>query len=223
MICGENRQFDPHTFLTGAGPGRRVVQYRKKQLIFAQGESATALFYVQRGQVKLTVLSVQGKEATITLLGAGDFLGESCIGRDRPVHTASAHAITDGCALKIERDTLLEVLHSQRAFSDFLIAYLVSRNNRVQDDLVNQLFNSAEKRLARILLSMARFGKEEKSDLILPRISQETLAEMVGTSRSRVSVFMNRFKKQGLVEYDRELELKVHSSRLSELLQDEGG
>jgi CRP/FNR family cyclic AMP-dependent transcriptional regulator len=218
MVCNDKRPFDAQAFLSEAGPGRSLLTYRKKEFICVQGGSATALFYLQRGRTKLTVLSEQGKEAAINLLGAGDFIGESCIAQHWAVHTASALAITDCSVLRIEKRTMLEVLHNEPSLSDLFMSYLVARNDRVQDALVDQLFNSAERRLARILLSLVRFGKEEQPAILVPRVSQETLAEMVGTSRPRVNILMNRFKKKGFVEYHSDLELKVHSSRLSQFL-----
>ena len=220
MIPANTRSFDNEAAWAFAGFGNRVVHFRKKQLIFAQGDSASALFHILHGQIKLTVLSAEGKEATLTLLGGGDFIGESCMEPEGSLHTVSAQAITDCSVVRMERNVVFEMLRNQPEFSRLLIAYLVARNHQAQDDLVNHLFNSAEKRLARILLSLARFGKNTNSELILPRISQETLAEMVGTSRSRVNIFMNRFRRRGLVQYDSELELKVHSSRLHEMLHD---
>ena len=219
MLCNDKRPFDAQAFLSEVGPGRSLQKYRKKEFICVQGDSATALFYLQRGRTKITVLSEQGKEAAITLLGAGDFIGESCIAQDWPVHTASALAITDCTVLRIEKRTMLEVLRHEPSVSDLFISRLVARNDRLQDALVDQLFNSADRRLARILLSLVRFGKQEQPAILIPRVSKETLAEMVGTSRPRVNILMNRFKRQGFVEYYSELELKVHSLRLSEFLR----
>jgi CRP/FNR family transcriptional regulator, cyclic AMP receptor protein len=218
MLGDDKRAFDAQAFLSQAGPGRSPRIFRKKEFICVQGDPATALFYLQNGRTKLTVLSEQGKEAAITLLGAGDFIGENCIASHWPVHTASAMAITECTVMRIEKRTMLDVLHHQPEVSDLFISYLVARNDRVQDALVDQLFNSAERRLARILLSLVRFGRREQPAFLIPRISQETLAEMVGTSRPRVNILMNRFKRQGFVEYHSELELKVHSSRLNQFL-----
>ena len=220
MIPANARTLDNGGVSTLVEFGNRLVHFHVKALIFAQGESASALFYIKQGQIKLTVLSAEGKEATLTLLGGGDFIGESCMGPEGSLHTASAQAVTDCWVVRMERSTVWEMLQHQPEFSRRFVAYLVARNNRAQDDLVNHLFNPAEKRLAWILLSLARFGKNENSQLVLPRVSQETLAEMVGTSRSRVNVFMNRFKRKGVVQYDHEMELKVHCSRLHELLHD---
>jgi CRP/FNR family transcriptional regulator, cyclic AMP receptor protein len=218
MSPRKERTFDPKTFLAQAGLGRTILQYPKNKVIFAQGEPCDAVFYIQDGRAKLTVLSVRGKEATIALLGPGDFMGESCITSDQPLRMSSASPLTDCRILRIEKTTMLKVLHREHAFSDLLVAYLVSRNNHIQEDLVDQLFNSAEKRLARILLLLARFGKEGRSESVIPKISQETLAEMVGTTRARVNFFMNRFRQLGLIDYNGGLE--VHSSLLDIVLHD---
>jgi CRP/FNR family transcriptional regulator, cyclic AMP receptor protein len=218
MSPRKERTFDPKTFLAQAGLGRTILQYPKNKVIFAQGEPCDAVFYIQDGRVKLTVLSTQGKEATIALLGPGDFMGESCITSDQPLRMSSATPLTDCRILRIEKTTMLKVLHREHAFSDLFVAYLVSRNNHIQEDLVDQLFNSAEKRLARILLLLAHFGKEGRSESVIPKISQETLAEMVGTTRARVNFFMNRFRQLGLIDYNGGLE--VHSSLLDIVLHD---
>jgi len=189
-----------------------MLQYPKNKVIFAQGEPSDAVFYIQAGQAKLMVLSTKGKEATIALLGEGDFMGEGCIASNQPIRVASATAITDCCVLRIEREAMLNALHREHAFSDLFVVYLVGRFNQTQADLVDQLFNSAEKRLARILLLLARFGKEGRSENVIPKISQQTLAEMVGTTRARVNFFMNRFRQLGLIDYNGDLE--VHRSLL---------
>jgi len=189
-----------------------MLQYPKNKVIFAQGEPSDAVFYIQAGQAKLMVLSTKGKEATIALLGEGDFMGEGCIASNQPIRVASATAITDCCVLRIEREAMLNALHREHAFSDLFVVYLVGRFNQTQADLVDQLFNSAEKRLARILLLLARFGKEGRSESVIPKISQQTLAEMVGTTRARVNFFMNRFRQLGLIDYNGDLE--VHRSLL---------
>jgi CRP-like cAMP-binding protein len=189
-----------------------MLQYPKNKVIFAQGEPSDAVFYIQAGQAKLMVLSTKGKEATIALLGEGDFMGEGCIASNQPIRVASATAITDCCVLRIEREAMLNALHREHAFSDLFVVYLVGRFNQTQADLVDQLFNSAEKRLARILLLLARFGKEGRSESVIPKISQQTLAEMVGTTRARVNFFMNRFRQLGLIDYNGGLE--VHRSLL---------
>jgi CRP-like cAMP-binding protein len=214
VVC----QGTDRAFLAETGLGRTILQYPKNKVIFAQGSPSDAVFYIQRGRAKLSVLSAHGKEATIALLGEGDFMGEGCMASDQPVRTASATAITDGFALRIEKDAMLKVLHEQHEFSDLFVAYLVGRYNRTQADLVDQLFNSAEKRLARTLLLLARFGKEGRSENVIPKISQETLAEMVGTTRARINFFMNRFRQLGFIEYNGGLE--VHSSLLDIVLHE---
>jgi CRP/FNR family transcriptional regulator, cyclic AMP receptor protein len=218
MPSGKPRMFDPKAFLAQTGLGRIILQYPKNSVIFAQGDRGDAVFYIQTGRAKLTVVSAHGKEATITLLGAGDFVGEGCIASDQPLRAASAIAITDCSVLRIEKDAMLNVLHREHVFSDLFVAYLVARYNQTQADLVDQLFNSAEKRLARTLLLLARFGKEGRSENVIPKISQETLAEMVGTTRARINFFMNRFRQLGFIEYNGGLE--VHSSLLDIVLHE---
>ena len=187
------RLFDPNAFLAQAGIGRTVHHFSQKQTIFSQGERADAVFYIQEGKVRLSVVSKQGKSATIALLGPGDFLGEGCISSDQALRLATATAITRCSVLRIEKNELLRTIHEEHGFSDLFVAYLIERHNRTQADLVDQLFNSSEKRLARALLILARFGKEGRSETLIPDISQETLAEMIGTTRPRVNFFMNRF------------------------------
>jgi CRP-like cAMP-binding protein len=218
MSSGKARTFDPKAFLAQTGLGRTILQYPKNKAIFKQGEPSDAVFYIQTGRAKLTVLSARGKEATIALLGEGDFMGEGSIASDQPLRVASAIAVTDCFVLRIEKDAMLHVLHREHAFSDLLVAYLVRRYNQTQEDLVDQLFNSAEKRLARTLLLLARFGKEERTENVIPKISQETLAEMVGTTRARINFFMNRFRQLGLIDYNGGLE--VHSSLLDIVLHE---
>jgi CRP/FNR family transcriptional regulator, cyclic AMP receptor protein len=188
-----------------------------KKRIFAQGESSDAVFYIQKGKVKLTVVSKSGKEATIGILNEGDFFGEGCLA-GQPLRRCSATAMTDCSVMEIDKKYMLEVLHREHAFSDMFVAYLLTRNLRYEEDLVDQLFNSSEKRLARILLLLAHFGKDGKPEVVIPKISQETLAEMVGTTRPRINFFMNKFRKLGFVRYDGELE--IHSSLLSVVLHD---
>lgn len=209
--------FNPKTFLANIGRGRRLMEFKKKQPIFSQGEPADAVFYIQKGRIKLTVVSRRGKEATIAMLGPGDFCGEGSIA-GQPIRMATAVAISDCSALRIEKGSMMRALHQQHTFSELFVAHLLARNIRYEDDLVDQLFNSSEKRLARILLLLARFGKEGKPELLVPKVSQETLAEMVGTTRSRVSFFMNRFRKMGFIKYNGGLE--VHSSLLNIILHD---
>jgi len=211
-------KFNPDEFLASTGIGKTAHQYGPKQLIYSQGQPSDAMFYIQKGKVRLSVVSKRGKEATIALLAAGDFLGEECITTDQPVRVAIATAITDCSVLKIGRKEMLRTLHAEHEFSDLFIAYLVGRHNRTQSDLVDQLFNSSEKRLARALLLLSRFGKEGRSEEVLPKLSQETLAEMIGTTRSRVNFFMNRFRKLGFIDYNHGL--IVHSSLLDVVLHE---
>jgi CRP/FNR family cyclic AMP-dependent transcriptional regulator len=212
------KAFDPKAFLAQTGLGRTILQCSKNTVIFAQGDPSDAVFYIQAGQARLSVLSRRGKEATIALLGEGDFMGEDGVTSDQPQRVAFATAVTDCRVLRIEKAAMLDVLHREHAFSDLFVAYLVGRYNQTQADLVDQLFNSAEKRLARTLLLLARFGKEGRSENVTPKISQETLAEMVGTTRARVNFFMNRFRQLGLIDYNGGLE--VHSSLLDIVLHD---
>jgi CRP/FNR family cyclic AMP-dependent transcriptional regulator len=210
--------FDPQAFLAHAGIGRTVRHYRPKQTIFLQGEQADTVFYIQDGKVKLSVLSKQGKEATIALLGKGDFLGEGCIASDQPRRLATATALSDCFILRIEKRRMLRTLHEEHGFSDLFVRYVIERHNRTQADLVDQMFNSSEKRLARALLILSRVGKENKAETVTPQVSQETLAEMVGTTRGRVNFFMNKFRKLGFIDYNGGLE--VNSSLLSVVLHD---
>jgi CRP/FNR family cyclic AMP-dependent transcriptional regulator len=212
-------KFDSKTFLSTIDGGRKIAAFVKKQTIFVQGDSSDAVFYVQKGKVKLTVVSKVGKEATIGILNEGDFFGEGCLA-GQPIRLCSATAMTDCSVMKIDRKSMVEVLHREHAFSDTFVAYLLTRNIRYEEDLVDQLFNSSEKRLARILLLLAHFGKEGKPETVIPKISQESLAEMVGTTRSRVSFFMNRFRELGFVEYNGGSGLQVHSSLLNIVLHD---
>ncbi len=211
------RKFNLQTFLSTIDGGRKIVTLPKKQTVFCQGDSADAVFYVQEGKVKLTVLSKSGKEATIGVLNEGDFLGESCL-TGQPLRMCSATAMTDCTVMRIDKKSMMEVIHREREFSDMFVAYVLMRNIRYEEDLVDQLFNSSEKRLARILLLLAHFGKDGKPEVAIPKISQETLAEMVGTTRGRVSFFMNRFRKLGFVRYNGGLE--VHPSLLNVVLHD---
>jgi len=213
----KREKFDPQTFLSTINGGRRIQAFPKKQPIFVQGDPSDAVFYIKEGKVKLTVVSQIGKEATIGILNKGDFFGEGCLA-GQLLRMCSATAMTDCSVMRIEKKSMMEVLHRERAFSDMFVAYLLTRNIRYEQDLVDQLFNSSEKRLARVLLLLAHFGKDGKPEVAIPKISQETLAEMVGTTRSRVNFFMNRFRKLGFVRYNGELE--VHSSLLSVVLHD---
>ena len=210
--------FDPNAFLANAGIGRTIHRYKPKQAVFSQGDPADAVFYILEGTVRLNVLSKQGKEATIALLGPGEFLGEGCIASDQPVRMATATAITDCSILTIDKKRMMLTLHEEHGLSDLFVVHMVERHNRTQADLVDQLFNSSEKRLARALLILSRFGKEDRPEIVVPQISQETLAEMVGTTRSRVNFFMNKFRKLGFIHYNGGLQ--VHSSLLSVVLHD---
>jgi CRP/FNR family cyclic AMP-dependent transcriptional regulator len=212
-------KFDPKTFLSSINGGRKIEAFSKRQTIFAQGDSADAVFYIKEGKIKLTVVSQIGKEATIGILKEGDFLGEGCL-TGQPLRLCSATAMTDCSVMKIDKKSMVEVLHREHAFSDIFVAYLLARNIRYEEDLVDQLFNSSEKRLARVLLLLAHFGKDGKQETVIPKMSQETLAEMIGTTRSRVSFFMNRFRKLGLIDYQAGDALQVHSSLLNIVLHD---
>ena len=213
------RKFDPKTFLSTIDGGRKIAAFPKKQPIFVQGDPSDAVFYIQKGKVKLTVVSESGKEATIGILNDGAFLGESCL-TGQPLRLCSAIALTDCSVMRIDKKSMMDVLHREHAFSDMFVAYLLTRNIRYEEDLVDQLFNSSEKRLARVLLLLAHFGKDGKPESVIPTISQETLAEMVGTTRSRVSFFMNRFRKLGFIDYHAGDALQVHSSLLNIVLHD---
>jgi CRP-like cAMP-binding protein len=211
--------FDADAFLATVGKGQKTVRFAKKSAIFSQGDAADAVFYIQEGKVRLTVVSDNGREATVGILSAGDFCGEGCLG-GQPLRMGSAIAMTECAILRIDKKAMMESLHREHEFSDLFVAYLLARNIRYEEDLVDQLFNSSEKRLARVLLLLAHFGKEGKPETVIPKISQETLAEMVGTTRSRVSFFMNRFRKLGFVDYSGGAELQVHSSLLNVVLHD---
>jgi CRP/FNR family transcriptional regulator, cyclic AMP receptor protein len=211
------RKFDPQIFLSTIDRGRQIAAFRKKQTIFVQNDSSDSVFYIQKGKVKLTVVAKSGKEATIGILNDGDFFGEGCL-TGQPLRMCSATALTDCTVMRIDKKSMTEVIHREHAFSDMFVAYLLARNIRYEEDLVDQLFNSSEKRLARVLLLLAHFGKEGKPEVAIPKISQETLAEMVGTTRPRVNFFMNRFRKLGFVRYNGGLE--VHSSLLNVVLHD---
>jgi CRP/FNR family transcriptional regulator, cyclic AMP receptor protein len=213
------KKFNSKTFLSTINSGRKIIAYLKKRTIFAQGDSSNAVFYINKGKVRLTVVSQIGKEATIGILNESDFFGEGCL-TGQPLRLCSATAMTDCSIMRIEKKSMIEVLHREHAFSDLFVAYLLTRNIRYEADLVDQLFNSSEKRLARILLLLAHFGKEGKPETVIPKMSQETLAEMVGTTRSRVSFFMNRFRKLGFIHYHGGDELQVHSSLLNIVLHD---
>jgi CRP/FNR family cyclic AMP-dependent transcriptional regulator len=209
--------FDPRVFLAEVGKGRTIADYKKNQKVFSQGDSADAIFYIQKGKVKLTVVSKQGKEAVVAILGVHDFFGEGCLA-GQPQRMATATSLTETSIMRLAKAAVVLVLHEKPAFSELFLRYVLSRNIRIEEDLVDQLFNSSEKRLARVLLLLANFGKEGKPEPVIPKMSQATLAEIVGTTRSRVSFFMNRFREMGFIEYNGGLH--VHSSLLNVILHD---
>ena len=213
----KRRDFDPKNFLATIGEGRKALLFPKAQTIFAQGDPADAVFYLQAGKVRLTVVSKAGKEATIGILSEGSFFGEGSLA-GQVLRMGAAIAMTDCAVLSIEKKAMMRALHREHTLSDLFVAYLLARNIRYEEDLVDQLFNSSEKRLARVLLMLAHFGKEGVPETLVPKISQETLAEMIGTTRSRVSFFMNRFRKLGFIHYNGGLQ--VHSSLLNVVLHD---
>jgi CRP-like cAMP-binding protein len=212
-------EFDNAAFLASAGPGRRIVHVEPGLPFFSQGDPAEAIFYLQRGTAKLTVVSTTGKEATLTLLHRGDFVGEESLFGATSIRTATVTAITACTVLRVEEAELVRVMHKEHIFSELFLSFLLAREMRTRADLVDQLFNSSEKRLARVLLLMSEFGKPGRSEPLIPKISQETLAEMVGTTRSRVNFFMNRFRKLGLIEYNNRI--RVHRSLLNIILLDQ--
>jgi CRP/FNR family transcriptional regulator, cyclic AMP receptor protein len=209
--------FDPKVFLAKVGTGMAVLEYRKDQIIFAQGEVANSVFYVQKGRVKLTVISQQGKEAVVAILEPGQFFGEGCL-NGHPLRIGTTTAMENCVVTSITKHAMIAVLHREPKFSELFMSYLLTRNGRIEEDLVDQLFNSSEKRLARLLLLLANFGKDGPPQPVLAPISQETLAEMIGTTRSRVSFFMNKFRKLGLIDYNGKI--KVHNSLLNAVLHD---
>jgi CRP-like cAMP-binding protein len=217
-LAGKGRNLDPKSFLATIGAGKKDVVFAKKQIVFSQGDAADSIFYIQGGKVRLTVVSKAGKEATLGLLSQGEFFGEGSLA-GQALRMGSATAMTDCELLRIDKTAMMEALHREHEFSDMFVAYLLARNIRYEEDLVDQLFNSSEKRLARILLLLAHFGKEGVPETVIPKISQETLADMIGTTRSRVSFFMNRFRKLGFVDYGED-GLQVHSSLLNIVLHD---
>ena len=209
--------FDPGLLLRKLGDGKTVLNYRDKQSIFSQGDVADAVFYIQKGKVKITVVSKRGKEAVIAILQEGDFFGEGCLSA-QPLRISTASAMTRVTVVRLDKSVMVGLLHKDPEFAEMFIAYLLSRNIRVEGDLVDQLFNSSEKRLARLLLLLAHYGKDSKPETVIPKMSQETLAEMVGTTRSRVSYFMNKFRKMGFIDYNGSLH--VHSALLTVVLRD---
>ena len=210
--------FDPEAFLEKAGVGKALIDLKKNQVLFSQGDPADAVFYIKKGNIKLTVVSQRGKEAAVALLESGNFVGESCIAAAERVRMVTATALTRSALMRIELKEMVRVLREEHAFADVFVSFLLARNVRIQADLVDHLFNSSEKRLARILLLLAQFGKEGKPENVIPKISQEVLAEMIGTTRSRVNFFMNRFRKLGFIKYNGRLE--VHSSLINIILHD---
>jgi CRP/FNR family transcriptional regulator, cyclic AMP receptor protein len=216
-VSAKRRSFDIKVFLTETNGGKTSAEYRAKDRIFAQGDAADDIFYLREGGVKLTVLSKQGKEAVVAILKEGDFFGEGCLAGQQ-VRMATAVALSECSVMKLERAAVLKLLHEQPPFAELFVGHLLSRNIKIEEDLVDQLFNSSEKRLARVLLLLANFGKEGKPELVIPKISQETLAGIVGTTRPRISFFMNRFRKMGFIDYNGGL--KIHSSLLNVVLHD---
>ncbi len=218
MAESNHVRFDPTVFLAQAGIGRKIVHFKAKEPLFSQGDAADCIYYIQNGRAKLTVISKAGKEATIALIMAGDFVGEESLAGSPGLRMATAIAITPCSALKIDRAEMIRAMHEEHSFSDMFLKFLLERSMKTQADLVDQLFNSSEKRLARILLLMADFGQPGEPESMIPKISQEMLAEMIGTTRSRVSFFMNRFRKLGFIEYNGDI--KVHKSLLNVVLHD---
>ena len=209
--------FDPKTFLSKVNGGRTVSECQKNQIVYRQGDPADSVFYIQTGKAKVTVVSEQGKEAVVAVLGPGDFFGEGCLG-GQTLRLATVAALTECAITRIPKAEIVSVIHEQPAFAELFISHLLARNSRVEEDLVDQLFNSSEKRLARTLLLLANFGKEGEPEPILAKISQETLAEIIGTTRSRVSFFMNKFRRMGLITYNGHIE--VHRSLLNLVLHE---
>ena len=219
MDKGKKAAFSSAVFLATAGPGRKIVRFKAKERLFSQGASADSVFYLQTGRAKLTVVSKRGKEATVTLLAAGDFIGEESITSEGGVRMATATAIIACVAIEIQSLQMIKVLHEEHVFSDFFLKFMLLRGMRTQEDLVDQLFNSSERRLARMLLLMANFGKPGEPETLIPKVTQETLAEMIGTTRSRVSFFMNRFRRLGYLQYNGRI--RVHRSLLNVFLHDQ--
>ena len=211
------QRVDPQSFLASVGTGKSIVRYQQAQPIFRQGDAADAVFYIHAGKVQITVVSEQGKEGVIGVLEPGEFFGEGCLA-GQPLHMATASATVECAIARIEKDAMIRKLRDEPAFSQLFMAYLLSRNIQIEADLVDQLFNSSEKRLARVLLLLAHFGKDGKMEPVIPNVNQETLAERVGTTRSRVNFFMNKFRKLGFIEYNGSL--KVHSSLLNVIVHD---
>jgi CRP/FNR family cyclic AMP-dependent transcriptional regulator len=218
MAIKASRSFDPKSFLATVGEGRSIDKYRKNHVVFSQGEAADAVFHIQKGKVKITVVSEQGKEAVIAILGPDDFFGEGCLA-GQPRRMATVATMTDSTIMRLEKAAMIRLIHDEPTFSEMFIAHLLARTIRVEEDLIDQLFNSSEKRLARLLLLLANFGKEGRPEPVIAKISQETLAEMIGTTRARVSFFMNKFRKLGFIDYNGGIQ--VHSSLLNVILHDQ--
>ncbi|TWT06143.1 Crp/Fnr family transcriptional regulator [Reyranella sp. CPCC 100927] len=217
MAAAKAGGFDAQQFLASVGSGRSSMSHKAKDIVFQQGDPADAVFYIQKGRIQLTVVSEHGKEGIVAILGPGDFFGEGCLA-GQPLHMASAGAMAASTIVRIEKETMIRMLHEQPALSEMFMAFLLSRNIQIEADLVDQLFNSSERRLARLLLLLANFGKEGKLETVIPRISQEILASRIGTTRSRINYFMNKFRKLGFIEYNGTL--KVHSSLLRVVVHD---
>jgi CRP/FNR family cyclic AMP-dependent transcriptional regulator len=220
MISNEKLPFDLKVFLTKADGGRTISKYRTNQIVFSQGDPADSAFYIHHGKVKVSIASEQGKEAVIAILGPNEFCGESCL-TGQPRRVATATAMTECVVMRLAKATIIRVLHDEPAFSEMFVSHLLARTMRVEADLVDQLFNSSEKRLARALLLLANFGKEGRPETIIAKVSQETLAEMIGTTRARVNYFMNKFRQLGFIEYNRSGNMEVHSSLLNVVLHDQ--
>jgi CRP/FNR family transcriptional regulator, cyclic AMP receptor protein len=218
MVIEQEPSFDAKSFIAKIGDGQSVGKYPKDRIVFSQGDPADAVFYIQKGKVKVTVISEHGKEAVVAMLAAGDFLGEGCLA-GQPRRMGTVAAMTESTIIRLEKAAIVRLIHEDPVFSETFIAHLLARTIRVEEDLIDQLFNSSEKRLARLLLLLANFGKEGKPEPVIAKISQETLAEMIGTTRSRVSFFMNKFRKLGFIEYNGGME--VHSSLLNVILYDQ--
>jgi CRP/FNR family transcriptional regulator, cyclic AMP receptor protein len=219
MATKQTLLFDPKVFLGKIGDGKSTQEYRDNESIFAQGDAADAVFYIQNGKVKLTVVSKRGKEAVIAIVETGTFFGEGCLA-GQTLRMASATAIGELTILRISKESMVRVLHKEPEFAEVFIAYLLSRNIRIEEDLVDHLFNSSEKRLARLLLLLAHYGKDSKPETVIAKVSQETLAQMIGTTRSRISSFMNKFRELGFIDYNGADTLEVHSSLLNIILHD---
>jgi CRP/FNR family transcriptional regulator, cyclic AMP receptor protein len=217
MAIKASRSFDPK-FLATVGEGRSIGKYRKNHVVFSQGEAADAVFHIQKGKAKITVVSEQGKEAVVAILGPDDFFGEGCLA-GQPRRMATVATMTDSTIMRLEKAAMIRLIHDEPTFSEMFIAHLLARTIRVEEDLIDQLFNSSEKRLARLLLLLANFGKEGRPEPVIAKISQETLAEMIGTTRARVSFFMNKFRKLGFIDYNGGIQ--VHSSLLNVILHDQ--